>query len=539
MSEPQVKLSQAVKGVFWHRDMSFEYCGIDGVSYEGNPHVLPIATHDGDVIGDLHVDGEVRRRPIGFRLSGENGSEKYMRLSGDLGSLVEVNRPKEGVLYLPVHRTEHRAYSERDAPRTFGLQIDNRPLTMVYKHRDEPNPIGIVEREGNRDVEIYRLDTRTRDGHDKIFRRFFANLLSGVFVRPDSGLISGASLTRHKPRELDWSDTQSIVSYLNGDIIGQRMAKETLAVAFSLYARRMEFPEMVNSGPWPNPRVLLVGPTGVGKTMLVETLAEKLEIPIRIVKATGKSASGFKGRNFLKSVFDDFEPRVIDDRQYAVIFVDEVDKLSARRGFSFAEEIQDEIVGLLAGKTYGEFDMSNILFVCAGAFHGSKDFPGLEKILKGMREGSSAVGFGARESQGEADFVLGSIDEMQEALRRYGLKQELVGRLDSPAFLHKLTEDQLVQILREGRQSVLKGYIRALSTSGVDLIVDDSAYRAIVNHLPQNSGARSLNATCKVLFGPMLMNPGEYKMRSGSPTTLTPNMVDEIISAQNRRRLGA
>ncbi|MEK6969834.1 MAG: AAA family ATPase [Nanoarchaeota archaeon] len=475
---------------------------------------------------------------------------------------------KRDVVYLPLRKSSIRQDLVRENKAISGspcfiYAINGTkypfPLVILDENNDEGMRSQIFYRAANKSLSVYvsspveseaSFRAHLRSLEKRVYS-FTAHKLSDeeIIVKhikiekpAELARITGGDSTdpvSKKPEDLiDWNEPSSIKAYLDRSVIGQHAAKKTLAIAFSNYMAEIETKQSLPRG-----HVMLVGPTGSGKTMMISLLAKAANLPKVVTKLSMNTKEGYVGQSLSDSCMQ-IQAQTSEEDPYGLIVIDEIDKAApALNSHNWGNELQDEIISLaeetsmkLTVNKEGHredqwFNTKNLLFIAAGAFHGEEGMPSIYDIIAHRLGGGGdrkKIGFQTEGSviDKEPSKLLEYL--IPDDLVKFGLKPELVGRFSARAVLQQLTVDDKVRILNESDNSPIHYYQRLFDVKGYHLEISEAAKRVIAEACPAETGARALNQICIELFSEIIYQPKSFA--TSGVIVVDKDLAKELIS---------
>jgi ATP-dependent Clp protease ATP-binding subunit ClpX len=337
------------------------------------------------------------------------------------------------------------------------------------------------------------------------------------------------------------ADAYSIKKHLDKHVIGQDNAKIILSVAISNHYKRINHPARdleIAKG-----NVLMIGPTGSGKTLLAKSVAKYLNVPFIVADATSLTEAGYVGEDVesMVTMLLNAADGNVELAEHGIVFIDEIDKI-ARKSESTSitrdvsgEGVQQALLKLVEGtkcrvnaagskrKNPGgemiEVDTKNILFIAGGAF------VGLDKVIRNRMQGSS-IGFGAEVKSKKSEISLTSVTP--DDLTRFGMIPEFIGRFTTTVTLEELTKEQMVKILTTVKNSFINQYIYLFSIDGIKLSFSKDAVNAIAeNCITLKTGARGLHSEIERVLMPHMFHITKYKNAGVTEIAITDELVND------------
>ncbi|MFH0797931.1 MAG: AAA family ATPase [Candidatus Woesearchaeota archaeon] len=524
-------LEMTLRGIFWTPQMTYAYN--DGKSeVRLGTYTLPLEARMGRLFANLILDDRPANREVGFVFDG-----KYYTLTPE-SNIKEGMPESDNFICLPLLETKYKVALGANENGKF-VQHEGSPFNLAglkLKSDKEPYPLMLII-EGEKDNQVKglfrrsgRLQAYNYSGIDEDKLKGMLQLISTFASEKHTVLersTAPAAIVKGGKKKFSWRDPESIVDYLSAYVVGQEEAKRQIAVSFSNYMIRAE----TRDEEFPKENMLIVGPSGVGKTYMISLLAKKANLPYIETKLSAKATSGLVGEN-LGYIFGYLRGKTSDQSPYAVVFIDEIDKLCtdswSNGGSDMGPRLQNEIIGwleeaevgveeVMGKKAWTTMNTRNIMFVAAGAFCGLQNRSDSLKDIVAKRIGRENGGKPYVRNGDICHIVPRQDDDyatlarvMPEDLISYGLMPELVGRMPILAPMHSLSIEDKVRILTCAKDSPFSKYGRVLQLRGYELEVDENVARIVAERCPPETGARALSQLTSRMFSKIIYNPQPY-----------------------------
>ena len=391
----------------------------------------------------------------------------------------------------------------------FGNPLGNQAETLKKEEKKPKEEADVIN--------VTDVGEETQEEEVKTSKRPFPNIsfINLADLQMDGGIPNKQKLKKRKKSDKPVLDIKNIPpphkikAQLDEYVIGQEKAKKVISVAVYNHYKRVATGTM-DEIEIEKSNMLMIGPTGSGKTYLVKTLAKLLDVPLAITDATSLTEAGYIGDD-IESVVSKLLAAAdndVDRAEQGIIFIDEIDKIAKKKNTHSrdvsGESVQQGMLKLLEGAEVEvpvgatnknamvpmtTINTRNILFICGGAF------PELEEVIKQRLNKQTSIGFGA-DLKDKYDKDKNILDKVTvEDLRKFGMIPEFIGRLPVIYTLQGLTKEMMIQILKEPKNAILKQYQKLLELDEVKLEFDDSALEAIADKaMEKDTGARALRA---------------------------------------------
>ncbi len=424
----------------------------------------------------------------------ESETQKLIRLPGSMAVCPECMQQMVDMTSSPEVRDMMSRIGSGDLSGLMGFEIK--------ENRQDETPVNHESEEKSTEKE--------KTSSEQTAGSFFGIPLGNIFGFQNGPQVKQKEDDPSKIKSLeDLPAPHEIKARLDQYVIGQDQAKKVIAVAVYNHYKRV-FADPQDDIEIEKSNILMIGPTGCGKTYLVKTLARILDVPLAVTDATSLTEAGYIGDD-IESVISKLLAAAdnnVERCQRGIVFIDEIDKIAKKANTNHrdvsGEAVQQGLLKLLEGAQVEvpvgagsknamvpmtTVDTKNILFICGGAF------PGMDEIIKERLRKQSSMGFGSALRDAYDHEPNLQLKTTAEDVRKFGMIPEFIGRLPILCCLEEVTDDMLVRILQEPQNAILRQYQKLMALDGVELVFDDDALEAIADRAKEKkTGARALRS---------------------------------------------
>lgn len=501
-------------------------------------YLIPLKNHHHQIHGlFVNPKQQLDSVPIGFVQEDQhlqNNQYYQPKFNGEISPCLQSSN----ITYLPLKVT------------SFQMPSNNAPILGIHGLRGLQPVVYIIET--NQDIiycglfqnnfgKVQEYLTQGNPQTDQYVKEALRDMtkgkIFGIGKEKEEQPIKPKSKIEVMAGNVNWKDPQEIIKHLNKFVIGQDNAKEVMAGVFSNYLIKAQSkdPQIRKTN------VMMYGPTGVGKTLIAETLAKSAGLHFERIKVGGKTPEGYIGDNLSSGLINLREKMPDEEAPFAVVLLDEIDKIASGSKPELEERMQNQILGWagsegdtinfrrssISEKPLKSLETRNILFVATGAFSKSAEGNSLEQIMKEERGEKKQIGYKIPINKPHLSKILRA---QPSDIIKYGFKEEFLGRFPIITSLDFLTVDQKAKILMEAEDSIWISYQKIFKARELNVQIDNEIPMIIAENCPKETGARALDTTCSQLFTPILIHAKEF-INKGI-IHVTSELAQEILSGE-------